>query len=74
MRLCNECKQDKAVTNTGLCISCNEGMIEELACDVIRYRKRAKVAEARVAELEAEVLDSENKIEYLEDWVAGRDI
>ena len=54
MRLCTECKQDAARTNAGLCISCNEGMIEELACDAIKYRKRAEVAEEKVAELEAE--------------------
>jgi len=54
MMLCTECKQDKARTNAGLCISCNEGMIEELTCDAIRYRKRAKMAEGKAAELEAE--------------------
>ena len=58
MRLCTECKQDAARTNAGLCISCNEGMIEELACDAIRYRKRAEVAERKVTELEKELADT----------------
>jgi len=38
MRLCNECKQDYARTNDGLCISCNEGLIEDMCCENIELR------------------------------------
>ena len=49
MRLCLECKQDYARTNDGLCISCVEGLIEGMCCDLIEK-------DEKIAELEAELL------------------
>jgi hypothetical protein len=49
MRLCNECKQDPMVTDSGLCISCNEGLIENTSCDLIEKDKRIAELEAKIA-------------------------
>jgi hypothetical protein len=49
MRLCNECKLDYARTNDGLCISCNEGLIESMCCEAVEK-------DERIAELEKEAV------------------